>query len=157
VDQIANYQDWERNVPETLKTDALWSLKAYRLSLFVSDLCWSDAQKLERNPVTRPLSGQLYRAVGSIGANIAEGYSMSTGKNRARYYEYALGSAREARDWYSKARHVLGPEVLDHRLSLLTQIVKLLLSTIPQQRTSKDRLREQPPPYPNSDSPMPDT
>ncbi len=38
--------------------------------------------------------------VGSIRANIAEGYSRGTGKDRARFYEYALGSARESRDWY---------------------------------------------------------
>jgi four helix bundle protein len=157
VEPIANYQEWERRMSDALKADALWSLRAYRLSLFVSDLCWSDAQKLERNPVTRPLSGQLYRAVCSIGANVAEGYSMSTGKNRARYYEYALGSAREARDWYTKARHTLGPEVSEHRLSLLTQIIKLLLSTIPQQRTSTERLHEQTAPYSDADNTTSDT
>jgi four helix bundle protein len=80
------------------------------------------------------LSDQLYRALGSISANLAEGYSHGTGKNRARYYEYALGSARESRDWYFKGRHILGEEVTQHRLSLLTQISRLLLTMIPQQR-----------------------
>jgi four helix bundle protein len=50
------------------------------------------------------LSDQLYEAVGSVSANLAEGYSRGTGKDRARFYEYALGSARESRDWYFKAR-----------------------------------------------------
>ena len=46
------------------------------------------------------LADQLYRSLGSIGANLAEGYSRGTGKDRAHFYEYALGSARESRDWY---------------------------------------------------------
>jgi hypothetical protein len=71
---------------------------------------------------------------GSISANLAEGYSRGTGKDRARFYEYALGSARESRDWYYKGRHVLGETVTKHRLSLLTQIIRLLLTMIPQQR-----------------------
>ena len=53
---------------------------------------------------TRSLSDQLYRSVGSVSASIAEGYSKGAGKDGARFYEYALGPAREARDWYFKAR-----------------------------------------------------
>ncbi|MFQ5594528.1 MAG: four helix bundle protein, partial [Anaerolineae bacterium] len=51
---------------------------------------------------TLGLSDQLYRALVSISSNIAEGYSRGTGKGRAQFYEYALGSARESRDWYFK-------------------------------------------------------
>jgi len=80
------------------------------------------------------LTDQLYRALGSISANIAEGYSRGTGKGRVLFYEYALRSARESRDWYHKSRHVLGEEVVEHRLCLLTQIIRWLLTMIPQQR-----------------------
>ena len=83
---------------------------------------------------TRSLADQLYRSLGSISANIAEGYSKGTGKDRARFYEYALGSARESRDWYFKARHVLGDEVVEHRIGQQTRIIQLLLTMIPQQR-----------------------
>ena len=83
---------------------------------------------------TLALSNQLYRALGSISANLAEGYSRGTGKDRARFYEYALGSARESRDWYYKGRHILGPAVTAHRLSLLTHIIRLLLTMVPEQR-----------------------
>ena len=91
------------------------------------------------------LSGQLYRALGSISANLAEGYSRGTGKDRARFYEYALGSARESRDWYWKARHVVGESVVEHRLQLLTEIIRLLLTMVPQQRGRT--LREEGAPY----------
>ena len=83
---------------------------------------------------TLDLSDQLYRAAGSTSANIAEGYSRSTGKDRARFYEYALGSARESRDWYYKARHLLDEAVVTHRLSLLTQVIRLLSKMVPNQR-----------------------
>jgi four helix bundle protein len=111
-------------------------MEAYRLALFAADVGWRDATKLMRDKRTVAVSDQLYRALGSVSANLAEGYSRGTGKDRARFYEYALGSARESRDWYFKARHILGPDVLKHRLSLTTQVIRLLLTTVPQQRGS---------------------
>jgi four helix bundle protein len=129
-----NYREWEQNVPADITGDVLWKMEVYRLALFASDLAWSDATKLARDRRTVGLSDQLYRAVGSMGANTAEGYSRSSGKDRARFYEYALGSAREGRDWYYKGRHVLGDPVAAHRVNLLTQIIRLLLTMIPDQR-----------------------
>jgi four helix bundle protein len=72
--------------------------------------------------------------LGSIGVNLAEGYSYGTGPNRARLYVYALGSARESRDWYYKARHILGEVVTTHRMNLIARIIQLLLTIIPDQR-----------------------
>lgn len=72
----------------------------------------------------------------SVSANLAEGYSRGTGKDRARFYEYSLGSARESRGWYYKGRHILGETVTHHRLGLMTQIIRLLLTMVPQQRAS---------------------
>lgn len=131
-----NYDDWMKSAPTELATDVLWTVKAYRYALFASDLSWFDVTKLMQDKRTLDLSSQLYRAAGSISANIAEGYSRSTGKDRARFYEYALGSARESRDWYYKARHVLGESVAQHRSSFLTEIIRLLIAMIPQQRQS---------------------
>jgi four helix bundle protein len=129
-----NYQEWEQRVPADITGDVLWKMRAYRLALFVGDLAWSDVTKLAADPRTLALSDQLYRAVGSIGANIAEGYGRSSGKDRARFYEYSLGSAREGRDWYYKGRHVLGEAITAHRVNLITQITRLLLTYIPDQR-----------------------
>ena len=131
---MATYQDWEKTVSESIRGDMLWKMRVYRLSLFASDISWSDATTLIQDKRTLNLADQLYRAIGSIGANIAEGYSRSSGKDRARFYEYALGSAREGRDWYYKARHLLGPDVTEHRLELLSQIIRLILTMLPDQR-----------------------
>ncbi|MFH1006751.1 MAG: hypothetical protein V1800_04515 [Candidatus Latescibacterota bacterium] len=41
---------------------------------------------------------QRRRLLGSVSADPDEGYSCGTGKNRARLYEYVLGSARASRE-----------------------------------------------------------
>jgi four helix bundle protein len=128
------YLEWQAGVSDEIKGDSLWRLEVYRLGLFASDVAWQDALILNKMPLTRSLADQLYRAVCSISANIAEGYSRSTGKDRARFLEYALGSAREARDWYFKSRHTLKEEVVNHRINLLTQIIKMLSVLTPNQR-----------------------
>jgi four helix bundle protein len=151
-----NYEEWEQLVPEEIKGDSLWKIEAYRLGLLVSDVGWQDVLRLDKDRRTRALADQLYRSLGSISANLAEGYSRGTGRDRARFYEYALGSARESRDWYYKGRHVLGETIITHRLGLLTQIIRLLLTMIPQQR--RWSVREQTPSYlpARSDDQLPD-
>jgi four helix bundle protein len=129
-----NYDEWEATVPETITADSLWKMQAYRFALFLADIGWHDVTKLMQDRRTIGLADQLYRSLGSIGANLAEGYSRGTGKDRARFYEYALGSARESRDWYYKSRHVLGETAVQHRMDLLAQVIRLLLTMVPQQR-----------------------
>jgi four helix bundle protein len=129
-----NFNDWLTTVPESITGDSLWRMEAYRLGLFAADVSWYDVTKLMLDKRTLDLSDQAYRAVGSISANIAEGYSKSTGKDRARFYEYALGSARESRDWYYKSRHVLGKDIANHRMNFMAQIIRLLTTMVPQQR-----------------------
>lgn len=131
---MKNYDDWVGKVPVEITGDSLWKMEAYRLALFVGDMGWYDVTKLMQDRRTLKLSDQLYRSLGSIGANLAEGYSLGTGKNRARFYEYSLGSARESRDWYYKGRHILGEKIMLHRIRLITQILRLELTMIPQQR-----------------------
>ncbi len=129
------YEEWERTVPEIIREDSLWKMAAYRYGVFLADLGWHDVTKLVQDRRTLALSGQLYEALCSISANLAEGYSRGTSKDRARFYEYSLGSARESRDWYFKSRHILGENIVRHRLQLLTHIIRLLLTMVPQQRT----------------------
>ena len=94
------FTEWESGVPEVLRGDALWTVKAYRLSLFLTDVAWRDVVKLSKAPGMRSLSDQLYRSCGSICANIEEDYSKKSSKDRARFYEYSLGSARETQGWF---------------------------------------------------------
>ena len=126
-------------------------MEVYRLAVLVGDLAWHDVSKLVQDMRTVGLGDQLYRAVGSIGANIAEGYSRRSGKDQARFYEYALGSAREARGWYYQGRYVLPEAVALHRIQSLTRIIRLLLTIIPAERGYK-LVEEQASYCPNTDN-----
>jgi four helix bundle protein len=129
-----NYSEWVNTVPSEIRQHALWNQEVYRLALFAADLGWNDTTKLFRDGRTLKLSAQLFDAVGSIGANIAEGYSRGYQKDRARFYEYALGSARKSRTWYFDASHALGEAVTQHRIRLHTHIIRLLLKMLPSTR-----------------------
>jgi four helix bundle protein len=131
---MKTYDDWAGTIPAAISLDPLWKMKVYRLALFLNDLTWHDVTKLAGDSRTISLADQLYRAVSSIGANIAEGYSRRSGKDRTRFYEYALGSARESRHWYFAARQLLPEQVITHRLELLAEIARLLIFIIPQER-----------------------
>lgn len=128
-------------MPEEITQDPLWGLEVYRLGFFIADITWNDTEALFKNPSTRNAADQIRRSLDGISANIAEGYSRSTGKDRARYFEYALGEAREAKDRLYKVRHAIKPEVVLHRMNVLTQIVKILNSFVPTQR--KRGIREE--------------
>ncbi len=147
------FTEWMETVPRELKEDPLWRMEVYRLSVFVADLAWPDATKLIQDKRTISLADQLYRAAGSVSGNIAEGYGRQSGKDQARYYEYALGSAREARNWYYESRHVLTDAVALHRIRLLTQVIRLLLTIIPSERGYK--LQEEPVKYGWDDEVLP--
>ena len=124
---------WASSVPDAIRGDRLWGLRLYRLGLWLGDLAWEDVTVLHRDGRTRRIADQLYRAVGSISANVAERYSRGSGKDRARFYECALGSAREARDWYHEARHRLGDEVTTDRIQILSDVIRLALGLIQKQ------------------------
>jgi len=114
--------------------DPLLRMTAYRLGCELVHEAWQDAEQLRHHPTTKDVSGQLYSAVASIAANLAEGYSHSSGRDRARLFEYALGSTREAQVWFRTAQPVLGHDVVNERVSKLEQIRRLLLATIPRER-----------------------
>ena len=136
-----NYQEWMNTVPGEITQDPLWGLEVYRLGFFVADITWDDTESLFKNPSTRGAADQIRRSLDGISANIAEGYSRSTGKDRARYFEYALGEAREARDRIYKVRRTMKAEVVLHRMKVLTQIIKILNTFVPIQR--KHGIREE--------------
>ncbi len=139
------YQDWLATVPKEFTGDALWRMEVYRLALFAGDLAWHDVTRLRQDRRTLGLSSQLYEAVGSISANFSEGYRRSSHKDQARFYEYSLGSGREARNWYFAGRHVLTERLASHRIQLMIHIVRHLLNIVPAERGHA--LHEDPPPH----------
>jgi len=96
---MASFAEWQKSVSQHLTSDSVWRMTSYRLALYLADEGWEDVSRLAQDRRTRDMSDQLYRTLGSVGANLAEGFSRSSQRDQIRFYEYALGSARESRHW----------------------------------------------------------
>jgi four helix bundle protein len=132
---------WESSPPPELRGDPMWRLPAYRIASFLAVVCREDAVALRRGRCTDWQIEQLKQSVDSIGANISEGYGRLHGRDRARCYTLALGSAREARDWYRKSAAPLGEDTAQGRTHLLTRAVKILTAAIPRERAGESEQR----------------
>ena len=128
------YEEWLKTVPIMITTDALWRMQAYRLAEFLAYQAFDDSDLIAKKPHRISLADQLYRAVTSISANVCEGYSCPTDKEQARFYSYALRSARESRSWYFKATRILGEEMAYERMVLLESIIRLLIRMVTAHR-----------------------
>ena len=137
-----DFARWEATPPPDLFGDTIWRLPAYRLSRYLGHVVREDLRIIRSRSTN--VAEQLERSIDSIGSNISEGYGRLHGRERARFYEFALGSAREAREWYARAESYLQDGVAVGRAMLLTRIVKILTVAIPQERagSSERRIRD---------------
>ncbi len=130
MDKIVRYEEWEDCVPDQIKCEAVWKFLGYRKALFFYDICWQDCVGLLLHPLGKAVAGQLIRSAGSISANIEEGYGRGYGKERSYFLRVAIGSARESKGWYYRAKALLSPQVLEHRLGLASEIIALLVTEL---------------------------
>ncbi len=128
-----DYGEWLAQVPASIKQDPLWSFEVYPKALLLSDLVWEDTERMLKDWRGREIARQLIRSVGSICANIEEGHGRGFGRDNAYFQRIALGSARESRGWYYRGRRFLSPEVFQHRIQLLDQIISALVLSSNQQ------------------------
>ena len=117
--------------------DPITRMRLHEHCLLASEACWDDAVALAGNRITHRVSDQLYRAVGSIGANLAEGYSRSSIRDRSRIYEYSLGSSRESREWYVRSVPVLGEARVREGVDRLGEINRILLAILRRGRDER--------------------
>ena len=111
---------------------------AYRLARYAMDEARTDVASLIG--ARHDIGDQLLRAVGSISANVAEGYSRPTASDRRRFYGYALGSAREAATWYAALEgSELTTELVAQRISVLSRVRRLLFGMIGAAKKRKGR------------------
>ncbi len=123
-----------RGVHPRIKAEPIWQSITYQKALFLYDLTWEDCGKLQRDTRGRKVAEQLIASTGSISANMEEGHGRGYGKERQYFLRIALGSARETKGWYQRGRHLLSPEVLDHRLALLDEVIALLVTELNYQK-----------------------
>jgi four helix bundle protein len=112
-------------------------MRVFQIAAALMPDAYKDAKQLHADPITRENAGQLYAAVCSIEGHIGEGYSRSSGKDRARIFEYALGSVRESMTWYRSGKPVLGDATANDRLERLEEMRRLFLAIIPRERGRK--------------------
>ena len=126
-------------VPVSLETshDPITRMRVYQLATALIPDAYEDAKLLLADPITAENAGQLYAAVSSIEGHIGEGYSRSSGKDRARIFEVALGSVRESTTWYRSGKPVLGELKTKDRMERLEEMRRLLLAIIPRERGKK--------------------
>ena len=113
---------------------AIDRVQAYQLAVAASNAVWPDATLMKSEPLLADVAPQLVRAVGSISANIGEGYARKSSRDRIRYYEYALGSVEESVSWYGVARRILDAEVFVERIARFESMRRLLLVMIANER-----------------------
>ena len=121
------FEEWQQTVPVQIRQDPLWNFQAYPKALFLYELVWLDCEKLLKDPRGRAVAAQIIRSAGSISANLEEGYGRGFGRDYAHFQRIALGSARETRGWYFRARQFFSQEVIDDRLKLINEIIALLV------------------------------
>jgi four helix bundle protein len=146
------FSEWVIGADKSRAGDPLWSVQAYRLGLYAVASLTFDRRNNERFARSAALD-QVIRAVGSVSANLAEGYSRGTVADRARFYGYALGSAREAIAWYDTLTLELG-DLVTERQGILIQIRRLLLAMLKRIRPDSPghTMRDYPKQSPNSDN-----
>ena len=128
--RVRNFEERVKTVHPTIKSDPLWKFDLYPKALFLHYLAWEDCEPLLRDERGRAVARQLIRSVGSISANVEEGFGRGFGRDYAYRLKIALGEAREARGWYYRGSALLTQQVLTHRLELLSEIIAMLTTTI---------------------------
>jgi len=118
-----NYQVWERSVPPQIRADGVWSQEAYRLALFLADLAWHDANDLAKHRRTIKLGADLLEAMSGVAAGLARAHDRSVNAERRIALEESLAAARAGAGIYHGCRHVLGQEIIMHRIRILNHVL----------------------------------
>ena len=131
------YEEWQATVHERIRREPIWQFLGYRKALFFYEIAWRDCQEFMRDARGRAIAEQLIRSAGSISANIEEGHGRGYGRQRNWFFSVAIGSARESKGWYWRARHLLSEEELELRLALIDEIIALLITELRRQHSRR--------------------
>lgn len=152
---LLDFEAYEGAPPAQYLGDPIWKTRMFRMAAFLASRCAGDVARLGPR-ASLQVTQQFVRAVASIEANMVEGYSRTGTADQARFYAYALGSAREALAWID----ALGDAEWTPRaqyMDLLVQIRRQLLTALRRMRMAtaemqKGRPQGRPIPYPHRNS-----
>ena len=110
--------------------DRLDEIIFHKLSIELWDETWKDTEILMLDFRGKEIARQLIRSVGSISANIEEGYGRGFGKEYPHYLRISRGSARESKGWFLKSNYLLDSELISRRIEKLDNIIAMLTKSI---------------------------
>jgi len=110
--------------------DNLENVRFYQLSLELWDEFWNDSEILLQDVRGKEIAKQLTRSIGSISANIEEGYGRGFGKKYPHFLRISRGSARESKGWYIKSKFLLPKIEIENRTKKLYSIIAMLVKSI---------------------------
>jgi four helix bundle protein len=131
-DKELPFDEWVKTLPVSLRNDPLWKSAYYRLAMYIYDLMWLDTEKINKDFRGREIVHQIVRSSGSVCANMEEAYRRGIGT--PDFVRISLGELGETQGWYFRARHILGPELLDKRINVIQQTIALTVTVIDQNR-----------------------
>ncbi|MEM6523165.1 MAG: four helix bundle protein [Bacteroidota bacterium] len=106
------------------------ALKFYKDSIRLWEEFWNDSNVLLKDIRGKEIAIQLTRSIGSISANIEEGYGRGYGKEYPRFLKISRGSAQESKGWYKKSKFLLPEKTINDRIAILDKLIAHLTATI---------------------------
>jgi len=128
------FEEWQKTVSATIRSEKFWSLIAYQKGLYLYDLLWEDTEEWRKDERGQALSKQITGSADSVCSNIEEGFGRGYGKQFLQFYLYSLGSARETKGRIYRAKAFYSREILERRLNLASEVVALILTEINRQK-----------------------
>jgi four helix bundle protein len=110
--------------------DRLESFGIYQLARHLFEDFWKDSDILLKDQRGWELARQQVRSLDSVCANMEEGFGRGFGKELPQHLKISRGEARESRGRYERCNHLLPPETIAQRVSVLSHIIGGLSKTI---------------------------
>lgn len=110
--------------------DKLDEIRFYELAKELWNEFWEDSEILIRDIRGREIARQMTKSIGSISANIEEGYGRGTHKEYIYFLKVSRGSARESKGWYQRSVKLLSQEIVNNRIEKLDQIIAMETKSI---------------------------
>jgi four helix bundle protein len=121
-------------------SDPLESFGIYQLARQLFNDFGKDSELLEKDFRGHELVKQQVRSLDSVCANMEEGFGRGFGKELPQHLKISRGEARESHGRYKRCSHLLPPETIAYRVSVLTRIIGGLSKNI---QTIENRTRRE--------------
>jgi len=120
----------ERWLAEKIRT--FRDLKVWQKAKNLFIMSTIDIEHFPKRKPAQVIAMQLLRCMGSISANIAEGFGRKSQGEFGYHLGVAKGSATESQDWYIKCDEIeyLPEEIVNERMRDLEEVIRMLNSLI---------------------------